>query len=72
MNKEFQTHKLDDAGFEKARSIAEAFDECLEKLKWLCFEGREFSIAKTKLEEAAFYAKKSMANTYTAKETKGE
>ena len=68
MNKEFQTHKLSEAGFKKARAIAQAFDDCLEKLKELCPEGREFSITKTKLEEAAFFAKKSMASAYTVNE----
>jgi hypothetical protein len=61
MNKEFTVHMLNDEGKKKAGIIASAFDECLEKLKSTCPEGREFAITKTKLEEASFFAKKSMA-----------
>jgi hypothetical protein len=64
MNKEFTVHMLNDDGKKKANTIAAAFDECLEKLKTTCPEGRELSIVKTKLEEAAFFAKKSMANVH--------
>lgn len=62
MNKEFTVHMLNDQGKQKAGAIAQAFDECLEKLKVVCPESREFAITKTKLEEASFFAKKSMAN----------
>lgn len=62
MNKEFEVHKLNDDGMTKAKAIAQAFDVCLETLKTLCVDGREFSITKTKLEEASFFAKKSMAS----------
>ncbi len=63
MNKEFQVHMLNDVGKEKATAIANCFDECLEGLKLLCDTNcREFSIVRTKLEEASFFAKKSMAN----------
>lgn len=57
----FEVHKLNDAGMKNAKEIAEAFSNCLDRLRTLCPEGREFSIVKTKLEEAAFFAKKSMA-----------
>lgn len=63
MNKEFQVHMLTEDGKSKAQAIASAFDECLEKLKGLCPEGRELSIVKTKLEEASFFAKKAMAQS---------
>jgi hypothetical protein len=58
----FQFHRLNEVGIEKAVKIAESFDRLLTELKELCPEGREFSIVKTKLEEASFFAKKSMAN----------
>jgi hypothetical protein len=58
----FQVHRLNEDGLKKADEIAGAFNNCLVALKTMCPEGREFSIVKTKLEEAAFFAKKSMAN----------
>lgn len=61
MNKEFEVHLLNDAGIGKAKEIALAFDSLLNHLSDLCPEGRELSIVKTKLEEASFFAKKSMA-----------
>jgi hypothetical protein len=58
----FQFHRLNEDGIKKAEDIAVTFTECLRVLKTMCPEGREFSIVKTKLEEASFFAKKSMAN----------
>ena len=49
-------------GLEKAQQIADAFTVCLGMLKIHCPDGREFAIVKTKLEEANFFAKKSMAS----------
>ena len=63
MNKEFQVHMLTEDGKAKALAVAQAFDECLEKLKAVCPECRELSIVKTKLEEACFFAKKAMAQS---------
>jgi hypothetical protein len=58
----FEVHLLNDEGKARAQQIAETFDECLARLRKLCPEHtREFSIVKTKLEEAGFFAKKSMA-----------
>jgi hypothetical protein len=62
MNKEFQVHILNEDGITKAKKLVEYFDNLLDILKGLCPEGREFSIVKTKLEEACFFAKKSIAN----------
>lgn len=58
----FQFHRLNDDGIKKAEAIAETFTVILADLKRWCPDGREFSIVKTKLEEASFFAKKSMAN----------
>jgi len=62
MNKEFAVHMLNDDGKAKSAQIAEAFDECLEKLLVLCPAGRELALVRTKLEEASFFAKKAMAS----------
>ena len=62
MNKEFQVHMLNDRGKEEARFIAEHFDALLESLKLHCPETREFSLCRTHLEQACFFAKKAMAN----------
>ena len=58
----FQFHRLNEDGIKKAEEIAATFTECLRVLKTMCPEGREFSIVKSKLEEASFFAKKSIAN----------
>lgn len=58
---EFQTHKLNSAGFDKAIAISHNFNELVEKLEIVCPANREFAIARTKLEEACFFAKKAMA-----------
>jgi len=57
----FEVHMLNEVGINKAQTIAKTFGYLLDKLKEVCPEGREFSIVKTKLEEAAFFAKKSVA-----------
>jgi hypothetical protein len=58
----FQVHRLNEDGLKKAEEIAAAFNDCLYRLQGVCSGNREFAIVKTKLEEAAFFAKKSMAN----------
>lgn len=62
MNKEFEVHILTTTGIEKAKELANIFDDLLTRLTGdYCPNNREFSIVKTKLEEACFFAKKSMA-----------
>lgn len=59
----FKVHTLNNDGIRRAASLALAFNGLLEELRVLCPENtREFSIVKTKLEEACFFAKKSIAN----------
>lgn len=58
---EFAVQKLNEEGFKKAEMMRNEFDRLLSFLKEVCMDGREFSILKTKLEEACFFAKKSMA-----------
>lgn len=62
MNKEFQVHMLSDIGKTKAVVVAVAFDELLDKLLNTCPAGRELALVKTKLEEACFFAKKSLTS----------
>lgn len=57
----FSSHKLNEKGRGNAELIRCLFDGLLNELDKLCKEGREFSLTKTKLEEASFYAKKAMA-----------
>ena len=63
MNKEFDTQTLSDHGIKTAKDIAELFNNTLDQLKEYCPNNREFAITKTKLEEACFFAKKSMSLT---------
>ena len=61
-NPEFATHMLNEQGKERARQIRDAFDLLMNTLRPICQPtGRELSIVRTKLEEACFFAKKSMA-----------
>lgn len=62
--KEFASHKLNERGQRNAADIASAFSALLDDLendRGCEVKSREFSIVKTKLEEACFFAKKSMA-----------
>lgn len=62
MHKEFQVHKLNEQGVQRANKVAILFDALLSDLSLVVSDGREFAIVKTKLEEACFFAKKSIAN----------
>lgn len=65
----FQVHRLNEGGLKNAQLIGEAFNDLLKRLQFICPNStREFAITKTKLEEAAFFAKKSMANDITNQE----
>lgn len=61
MNKEFASTKVTKEGVDKINKTREIFDGALEELKKICPEGREFSLVKTKLEEASFYAIKAIS-----------
>jgi hypothetical protein len=58
----FEVHRLNEAGLEKAQTIAECFNNLLDEIRPLVPEGREWSLVKTKLEEACFYSKKGLAS----------
>jgi len=59
---EFDVHILNPEGISRARRIAQSFSGLLDELEHLCgTDGREMAIVRTKLQEAAFYAKRAMA-----------
>lgn len=63
-NEQFGVHKLSQVGFVKSEKIRYSFDVLLNELSEIlgdCKGEREFNIVKTKLEEACFFSKKSMA-----------
>ncbi len=62
MNKEFEVHMLNDDGKDKAQIIAQAFNDCLERLAQVCPSGREMALVRTNMEIACFFAKKAMAS----------
>ena len=68
----FEVHKLNEQGLALARDIAGKFEDLLLNLEKMSGDppNREWSIVKTKLEEACFFAKKAMANK-TANQAEG-
>lgn len=61
-NPEFAVHMLNDLGKERAYAIQKAFDDLMNTIWPICQPtGRELALVRTKLEEACFFAKKSMA-----------
>lgn len=56
MNKEFEGVRFGEQGLESAKEITRLFDDLITALNGLCFDGREYAIAKTKLQEAHFFA----------------
>ena len=62
MNEAFQVHRLNEDGLEKAQELAEAFDDLLSFTDSVGVDPRLNAIVRTKLEEACFFAKKSLAN----------
>jgi len=59
---EFKVHMLNEEGMSKAVGIADGFSHLLTGLELICgADGREMALVRTKLQEAAFYAKRAMA-----------
>lgn len=63
MKNEFEVHRLNEQGMKTAHEIAYAFNELLSHVEGLCAGGdlRCLALARAKLEEACFFAKKSIA-----------
>jgi hypothetical protein len=61
---EFQVHLLNEEGKAKALQLAEAFSDLMDRVEALGLggDGRALALAKTKLEEACFFAKRAMAS----------
>lgn len=57
----FKSHRLNEAGMKKAQEIGSLFDELGLGLAERCPTSREYSLARTHLEQACFYAKKAVA-----------
>lgn len=57
----FETHKLNDAGFEAVRKFKGNLVTAVNEALTLLPEGREKSIFLTKMEEAVFFGTKSLA-----------
>ena len=60
MNKEFRFYSVGIEGKQKIIRLIDDFDKLMDSLNDICPESRELSICKTKLEEAYFFAKKSI------------
>jgi hypothetical protein len=58
----FKGTAFSNEGLDKAATISEGFTRLLQTLEDVCPKGREMAIVRTKLEEASFYAKKSLAS----------
>ena len=61
IHKAFTVHKLNADGLSQAEELAQRFSELLDFTDSIGFDPRLDAIVKTKLEEACFFAKKSMA-----------
>lgn len=57
----FETHKLNEKGFDDVRALKATMAEAIEFALALMPEGREKSIFRTKIEEAMFFGTKAVA-----------
>lgn len=65
MHKEFEVNKVNDEGMAVMDQIAILFDNLLNAIESIQSEdSQEISIVRTKLQEACFFAKKSIAPKY--------
>lgn len=63
MRQEFQVHRLNESGMEKAVELAEIFSRALDQIETILVSspGRERALVITKLQEASFFAKRALA-----------
>lgn len=61
MHKEFDYNQLNELGRIRVAAIRDSFDRLLTDLDHLCPTSREFSLTRTNLETACFFAVKSVA-----------
>jgi len=57
----FDTHKLNEKGFEEVKSLKTEMAKAMETVLPLMPEGREKSVFKTKMEEGMFFGTKAIA-----------
>lgn len=57
----FETHKLNEKGFDEVRTLKALMAEAVEVALALMPEGREKAVFKTKIEEAMFFGTKAIA-----------
>lgn len=62
MQQMFESHRLNNHGFEEVEQFKTQMRKTVKVLEKLVPESRELSIFKTKMEEAAFYGTKAIAN----------
>ncbi|CAB4153248.1 hypothetical protein UFOVP610_56 [uncultured Caudovirales phage] len=58
----FDTHKLNDAGFEEVKTLKSTMADVMAKILPLMPDGREKSIFMTKIEEGMFFGTKAIAS----------
>ena len=60
MRKEFGLHNLTNEAAKECHDVGTLFSVFLDNLETVCPPGREFALVKTKLQEACYFAKKSI------------
>lgn len=70
MHDAFAVHKLSDEGLAKMQEVAEKLDNLLAFINENAEPTRTLALTATKLEEACFYAKKSLAAKHARNETR--